>query len=303
LGAEQLILPVFVTDGVGVERPIPSLPGHARWSVDRLAEVVAPVAREGLGGVLLFGVPGSKDPTGSATRDPEGALARGLRTLRAEFPDLVLFADVCLCGATDHGHCGVLSGVEIDHDATLPLLAEAAVVAADAGADFAAPSAMMDGQVAAIRAALDSAGHAGTGILAYAAKFASAWYGPFRDAAGSTPAFGDRRGYQLDPANAREAIREVELDEIEGADILMVKPAGLYLDVIQSVREVTRLPVAAYQVSGEFAAIKAAAERGWLDERAAATEALLAIRRAGADLVISYFARQAAGWLGGGSHG
>src|SRR5688572_4087051 len=299
LAARQLVLPLFVTDGEGVERPIGSLPGQAVYSVDHLGEHVRGLADLELGGYLLFGVPHQKDSAGSATRDPDGPLARGLRALRSEFDEAVLFADICLCGATDHGHCGVVMGDAVDNDWTLPLLAEAAVVAAAAGADFVAPSAMMDGQVAAIRAALDEADQSRVGILAYSAKFASAWYGPFRDAAGSAPAFGDRRAYQLDPANLREALHEIELDEREGADILMVKPAGLYLDVIRAVRERTNLPLAAYQVSGEYAALVAAAERGWLDRRSAALESLIAIRRAGADFVITYWAAEAAAWLGG----
>jgi porphobilinogen synthase len=300
LEGRQLVLPLFVVPGRDQHQPIEALPGHARRSVDRLVEHVATFADHGLGGVLLFGVPAEKDPSARAMRDPHGPLASGLAALRAEFPDLVLFADVCLCAATDHGHCGVVHGTEIDHRATLRLLAETAVVAAQAGADFVAPSAMADGQVAAIRAALDQAGKDDTGILSYATKFASAWYGPFRQAAGSAPTFGDRRGYQLDPANLREAVREARLDAAEGADLLMVKPAGLYLDVIRAVREATDLPLAAYQVSGEYASVVAAAERGWLDEREAALESLIGIRRAGADIVISYWTLHALSWLRGG---
>jgi porphobilinogen synthase len=228
-----------------------------------------------------------------------GPVPRAIAAIKRQSPALVVVADVCLCEYTDHGHCGVPRGAEreIDNDATLPLLARAAVAYADAGADIVAPSAMMDGQVAALRAALDAAGHIGVAIMAYAAKFASAYYGPFREAAGSAPAFGDRRAYQMDPANGREALREVALDAAEGADLLMVKPAGPYLDIVRQVRDRYDLPLAAYQVSGEYAMLKAAAERGWLDERRAALENLIGIRRAGADLIITYFAREAARWL------
>ena len=251
--------------------------------------------------MLLFGLPAAKDPDGSGAWEDDGIVQRAIRILRSADPELAIVADVCLCEYTDHGHCGVLSadggGARIDNDPTLDLLSRAAVSLAVAGADIVAPSAMMDGQVAAIRAALDAAGHAETAILAYAAKHASAFYGPFREAADSAPAFGDRRSYQMDPANGREAIREIQADIAEGADMVMVKPALPALDVVAAARARTDLPIAAYQVSGEYAAIVAAAERGWLDRRAAALESLTAIARAGADVIVSYFAIDAARWL------
>jgi porphobilinogen synthase len=292
------VLPAFVSDSARDPEPIGALPGQFRWPVDRLAEALEPAVEGKVGAVLLFGVTDRRDELGSRAAEPAGPMVRGIATVRAAYPDLVVIADICLCGATSHGHCGVVTDGRVDNDATLPLLADMAVAAAAAGADLVAPSAMMDGQVAAIRAALDRAGHHATGILSYAAKFASAWYGPFREAVGSTPAFGDRRGYQLQPANLRDALREVALDVAEGADLVMVKPAGLYLDVIRAVRQQCQVPLAAYQVSGEYAAIKAAAERGWLDERAAALESLMAIRRAGADLIVTYWAEAAIRWLG-----
>jgi porphobilinogen synthase len=249
--------------------------------------------------VLLFGLPASKDETGSGAWDPAGPVPQAIASIKRRAGDLVVIADVCLCEYTSHGHCGVLdaSTGAVANDGTLPLLARAAVAYADAGADIVAPSAMMDHQVAAIRAALDDAGHGDVAILSYAVKYASAFYGPFREAAESAPAFGDRRSYQMDPPNAREALREASLDVAEGADALMVKPAGPYLDVLRLVRERFDLPLAAYQVSGEYAMLKAAAERGWLDERRAALESLVGIRRAGADLVITYYAKDAARWL------
>ncbi len=299
LRAEQLIAPLFVMAGTDIARPIGSMPGQSQWSVDRLGAEVDELVDLGVGAVLLFGLPATKDALGSAGWDPAGPVPQAIRALKQRTPDLVIIADVCLCEYTDHGHCGVLDDATgaVLNDETLPLLARVAVAYADAGADIVAPSAMMDGQVAAIRAALDVAGHREVPILAYAAKFASAFYGPFREAADSTPAFGDRRAYQLDPANGREALREVALDVEEGADMLMVKPAGLYLDIIRQVRDLHTLPLVAYQVSGEYAAQQAAVERGWLDERRAALESLIAIRRAGADLIITYYAKAAARWL------
>jgi porphobilinogen synthase len=299
LSARQLIHPLFVRAGRGVERPIDSLPGHTQRSVDRLAGEIDDVRGLGLPAVLLFGLPSSKDETGSGASDPAGPVPQAIAAIKRRGSDLVVIADVCLCEYTNHGHCGVIDAASgaVVNDATLPLLARSAVVYADAGADVVAPSAMMDHQVAAIRAALDDAGHGDVAILSYAVKYASAFYGPFREAAESAPAFGDRRGYQMDPPNAREALREAALDVAEGADMLMVKPAGPYLDVVRRVRERFDLPLAAYQVSGEYAMVKAAAERGWLDERRAALESLLGIRRAGADLVITYFAKDAARWL------
>ena len=299
LSPSQLIHPLFLTEGARVERPISSMPGHAQRSVDLLDAEVADLARLAIPAVLLFGIPASKDPVGSAAWSPKGPVCRGIGELKRLDPELIVIADVCLCEYTDHGHCGVLHAEShaVLNDETLPLLARAAVAYADAGADIVAPSAMMDGQVGALRSALDGAGHTDVAILSYASKFASAFYGPFREAAESAPSFGDRRAYQLDPANAREALREADLDVAEGADMLMVKPAGPYLDLVRQVRDRHALPLAAYQVSGEYAMLKAAAERGWLDERRAALESLLGIRRAGADLIITYYAKQAAAWL------
>jgi porphobilinogen synthase len=297
LRAGQLVAPLFVTPGVGVRQPIDSLPGQARLSPDVALETAAELAELGVGGVLLFGIPAAKDPQGSSAWDPRGPVPATLELIRDAGLPLVTIADVCLCEYTSHGHCGVLDCESVDNDATMPLLAEAAVAYARAGADLVAPSAMMDGQVRAIRAGLDRAGLTETGILAYASKHASALYGPFREAAGSTPAFGDRRSYQMDPANAREALRELELDTSEGADILMVKPALTSLDLLARARERFDLPLAAYQVSGELAMIEAAADRGWLDRRRAALECLMAITRAGADIIVTYLAADAARWL------
>ena len=296
----HLVHPMFVRAGTNTERPIASMPGHAQRTVDLLVRDLDPVVESGVRTVLLFGIPDEKDATGSGAWDPQGPVPRAISEIRQRYPELTVIADVCLCEYTSHGHCGVLDDQgSVLNDDTLQLLADSAVAYADAGAAVVAPSAMMDGQVAAIRAALDGAGHDQVAILSYAVKYASAFYGPFREAAESAPMFGDRRAYQMDPPNAREALREALIDEDEGADMLMVKPAGPYLDVLQRVREATNLPLAAYQVSGEFAMLKAAAERGWLDERRAAIESLLGIRRAGADLVITYYAREAAAWLGG----
>ena len=298
LRAAQLVHPLFVRDGFAAERPIASMPGHAQRTVDRLDSEVAGLAELGVRSVLLFGIPDEKDEHGSGAWDPAGPVPRAITEIKRRDSTVTVIADVCLCEYTSHGHCGVLDERHaVVNDATLALLARAAVTYADAGADIVAPSAMMDGQVAAIRSALDDAGHTDVAILAYAVKYASAFYGPFRDAAQSAPAFGDRRAYQMAPPNAREALREAKLDEDEGADMLMVKPAGPYLDIIHRVRESTDLPLAAYQVSGEYAMLKAAAERGWIDEPRAAMESLLGIRRAGADLVITYYAKAAARWL------
>ena len=299
LTAAQLIHPLFVHAASGLERGIDSMPGHAQRSVDRLDPELEETGSLGIPAVLLFGIPESKDPLGAGAWDPDGAVPRAVERIRRTRPELTVIADVCLCEYTSHGHCGVIDprSHAVVNDATLELLARAAVTYADAGADIVAPSAMMDGQVSVIRHALDAAGHQDVLILSYAAKYASAFYGPFRDAAESAPMFGNRRGYQMDPANRREAMREVGLDVAEGADAIMVKPAGSYLDIIQSVRTRFDLPVVAYQVSGEYSMIKAAAERGWIDERAAALESLTAIRRAGADLIVTYFAKMAARWL------
>jgi porphobilinogen synthase len=291
---EQLVQPLFVVPGSGVEKPIESMPGISQLSVDRSAEECRHLADLGVPAVLLFGVPERKDARGSGATAADGIVPRALEAIRRAAPGLVLITDVCLCEYTDHGHCGVLRGDEVDNDASLPVLAAEALAHARAGADLVAPSDMMDGRVGAIRHALDEAGFAHLPIMSYAAKFASALYGPFRDAAESTPQFGDRRGYQMDPANADEALREVALDVEEGADIVMVKPAVPYLDLVRRVKERFGYPVAAYHVSGEYAMVKAAAARGWLDESRVVDETLLAIRRAGADVIITYFARDVA---------
>jgi len=297
LSPAALLLPVFVDARLDAPEPIASLPGHSRWPISRVAEIGERAARAGIGGLLLFGLPVEKDDRGESAADPLGPVPAALRALRARIPDLALVADVCLCEYTTHGHCGVLRGEAIDNDATLPLLADAAVAYARAGADIVAPSDMMDGRVAAIRAALDGFDHADTAILSYAAKFASAYYGPFREAADCAPSFGDRSAYQMDPPNAREALSEMSSDLDEGADALMVKPAGPYLDVLARARERFDVPLAAYQVSGEYAALHAAADRGWLDLRRAALESLTGIARAGADVIVTYFALDAAAWL------
>ncbi len=298
LDPRSFLLPVFVDANATAPTPIASLPGHSRWPVSEVARIGERAAVAGVGGLLLFGLPETKDAEGRAAADPLGPVPLALRKLREATPDLVLVADVCLCEYTTHGHCGVVRGDgSIDNDETLPLLADAAGAYADAGADVVAPSDMMDGRVAAIRAALDGAGKSETAILAYAAKFASSFYGPFRDAADCAPQFGDRSAYQLDPANAREALAEMAADLDEGADLLMVKPAGPYLDVLRAARERFDVPLAAYQVSGEYASLHAAAERGWLDLRRSALETLVAIKRAGADVVITYFALEAGAWL------
>lgn len=298
LTVTNLIQPLFVVHGKEVAREIPSLPGIRHYSVDASLDREADrLVAAGIAAVILFGLPETKDEIGTENFADDGIVQQALRRLRQRHPDLLLLTDVCCCEYTSHGHCGVLRNDAVDNDATLTLLAKAAVSHAQAGADIVAPSAMMDGQVAAIRAALDAADHVDTAILSYAVKFASAFYGPFREAAGSTPSFGDRRGYQMDPANGREAIREAALDEAEGADMLMVKPALAYLDVVQAVRARTTKPLVAYNVSGEYAMVKAAAEKGWIDERRVALEALTGIRRAGADAIITYHAADVAGWL------
>jgi porphobilinogen synthase len=294
LDLDDFVLPHFV--GPATE-PNPELPALGRFSVEDLAAEAEDATRLGVRAVLLFGIPDEKDAEGSGAWDDDGVIQRALRALRETSPGLVLLTDVCLCEYTSHGHCGVLEGDEVDNDATLELLARTALSHAAAGADAVCPSDMMDGRVAAIRAALDEDGHGELPIVSYAAKYASAFYGPFREAADSTPAFGDRRGYQLDPANVREALRECELDVAEGADVLLIKPALPNLDVLRAVRERFDLPVGAYNVSGEYAMLKAAGARGWLDERQAALESLVAIKRAGADLVVSYWTKELAGWL------
>jgi porphobilinogen synthase len=294
LDPAQLVLPVFVRSGERVRQPVSSMPGVAQTSVDEMLRDCEQAAAAGVGGVILFGVPDHKDAMGSSAWDEHGPVQEGVRSLKRELPELVVITDVCLCEYTDHGHCGVLRNGQVDNDATLDLLAREAVSHAGAGADIVAPSDMMDGRVGAIRRALDKEGFSDAVILSYAAKYASAYYGPFREAAESTPRSGDRRGYQMDVANADEAVREVMLDIEEGADAVMVKPAGPCLDIIARVKSETGYPVAAYQVSGEFAMIRAAAERGWVDCDRAMMESLVGIRRAGADFILTYFATDAA---------
>src|SRR5204863_2668953 len=293
LSLDDFVLPLFVGSDT---RANPELAALGRFSLEDLAGEVDECARLGIGAVILFGVPEEKDEEGSGAYDEDGIVQRALRRLRERFPELVLATDVCLCEYTPHGHCGVVRGDEIDNDASLELLARTATSHAEAGADTICPSDMMDGRVGGIRGALDDAGFEQVPMVSYAAKYASAFYGPFREAAESTPAFGDRRGYQLDPANVREALRECELDVNEGADALIVKPALPYLDVLRAVRERFELPVGAYNVSGEYAMLKAAARSGWLDEREAALESLVAIKRAGADFIVSYWTKELAEW-------
>jgi porphobilinogen synthase len=297
LSPRHLVQPLFVVAGEGVREPVGSMPGIERFSISELVAEASELRAVGIGAVILFGLPAAKDESGSGAYDAEGVVQLAVRALKDAHPELVVITDVCLCEYTSHGHCGFVRDGEVDNDITLELLARTAISHAEAGADAVAPSDMMDGRVGAIRHQLDEEGHAGTPIIAYSAKYASAFYGPFREAARSAPGFGDRRGYQMDPANAREALREARLDVGEGADVVMVKPALPCLDVIAAVRRDLDLPIAAFQVSGEYSMLKAAAERGWLDESAAALEALTAIRRAGADLVLTYHAKQAAAWL------
>ncbi|HET6638979.1 MAG TPA: porphobilinogen synthase [Gemmatimonadota bacterium] len=297
LSPAALVCPLFVRPGEGIREPIGSMPGQFRLSVDELVAECRGIAAAGIGGVLLFGLPESKDAQGSGAWEADGIVQRAIRGLRSDGSTLVVVADVCLCEYTDHGHCGVLEDGRVANDPTLELLGRTAMSQVEAGADVVAPSAMMDGQVAAIRRALDAEGREDTPIMAYAAKYASSFFGPFREAADSAPRSGDRRSYQMDPPNAREALREMAADLAEGADVLMVKPALPYLDVLRRARERFDVPLAAYQVSGEYAMIAAAGERGWIDRRAAALESLTAIARAGADIVITYFAKEAAEWL------
>ena len=289
LDLDDFVMPLFVGPR---SEPNEALPAMGRWSVDDVGEEVDRLVAAGVRAVILFGIPEEKDEDGSGAWEEDGVIQRTLRELRPRFPELVLLTDVCLCEYTDHGHCGVIVDDQVDNDATLDLLARTAVSHVDAGADAVCPSDMMDGRVAAIREALPE-----TPIVAYSAKYASAFYGPFREAADSAPSFGDRRGYQMDPANVREALRECELDVAEGADVIMVKPALPYLDVIRAARDRFDLPLAAYNVSGEYAMVKAAAAQGWLDEQTAALESLTAIKRAGADIVVSYWTKELAGWL------
>lgn len=296
--AGKLVLPLFVSETASGREPIEGMPGIERLPIATAVDEAREAAALGLGGVLLFGIPAEKDAEGSSAYDEEGVVQLAVRAVKREVPELIVMTDICLCEYTTHGHCGLVrEDGAVDNDATLELLARTAVSHARAGADVVAPSDMMDGRVGAIRAELDSEGFSNVPILAYSAKFASAFYGPFREAAGSAPAFGDRRSYQLDPANGREAVREALLDAEEGADMVMVKPALAYGDLIRAVARVTRLPVAAYNVSGEYAMVKAAAAAGWLDERAAVMEILTSLHRAGADIVITYHAKDAATWL------
>jgi porphobilinogen synthase len=297
LSPAQLVWPLFVVHGEGQRQPVPSMPGVSRLSVDQLVREAERARELGLGGVMLFGIPESKDATGSEAYAEHGVVQEAVRAVKRAVPELVVITDVCLCEYTDHGHCGVLRDGDVDNDTSVYLLGKAAVSQARAGADLVAPSDMMDGRVAGIRKALDASGYAHLPILSYAAKYASAFYGPFREAAGSAPRFGDRRGYQMDPANADEALREIEMDLAEGADLVMVKPALPCLDVIRRARERFGGPIAAYQVSGEYAMIKLAGQAGAIDQAAAMLESLLAIRRAGADIILTYFAPEIAATL------
>jgi len=296
VSADDLIYPLFVVEGRGIKREIPSMPGVCHFSGDTLMYELEEVSRLGIPGVILFGVPDSKDETGSRAWAEDGVVQRALREAKSRFPEIILAADVCLCEYTSHGHCGVVRDGMVMNDESVELIVKSAVSMAQAGADIVAPSDMMDGRVGEIRRSLDKNGFKDTVVMAYSAKYASAFYGPFRDAAGSAPAFGDRKTYQMDPANGREAIREAALDIEEGADIIMVKPALAYLDVIRAVSESFKAPVAAYNVSGEYSMIKAASQKGWIDEKRAVLEVTTAIRRAGAKIIITYFAKQLAGW-------
>src|SRR5579863_1115643 len=298
LEPSQLVLPLFACPGEGIRRAIGSMPGNFQLSIDELVKECEETFALGVGGVILFGIPDAKDDSASGAYDENGIVQRAVRAVKSAAPGLIVITDVCNCEYTNHGHCGKIVNGEVDNDATLAWLAEAAVSHARAGADIVAPSDMMDGRVAAIRHSLDAFGFTNTPILAYSAKFASVFYGPFREAAESTPQFGDRRSYQMDPANGREAMREIELDLEEGADIIMVKPAMPYLDLIRQARDRFDVPVSAYQVSGEYSMIMAAAEKGWIDEERAMVESLTSIRRAGADFILTYFAKPMAKLLG-----
>ena len=297
LNVEQLIYPLFIAEDIDESREIASMPGILQWPLEYLGREAERIASLGIPAVLLFGIPSEKDEVGSQAYASQGIIQQAIRCFKAEVPDLLVITDVCLCEYTSHGHCGVIQNGNVQNDESLELLARMALSHVEAGADIVAPSDMMDGRVGSIRHALDEHGFSSTPIMAYSAKYASGFYGPFREAAGSAPQFGDRRSYQMDPANVREALREIDLDIAEGADIVMVKPALAYLDVIQRVREHCELPIAAYNVSGEFAMIKAAAHNGWIDERRVVMEVLTGIRRAGADMIITYFAPEVAGWL------
>ncbi|MCG0238078.1 MAG: porphobilinogen synthase [Firmicutes bacterium] len=297
LTPDDFIYPLFVVPGTGVRQEIEALPGICHWSPDTVLQEVENALRHGVRAVILFGIPEYKDPQGSSAWDPRGPVQQAVRNIKARFPEVYVITDVCLCEYTDHGHCGVVQDGKILNDPTLELLAREALSHAEAGADMVAPSDMMDGRVAVIRRALDEAGFQDVAIMAYSAKYASAYYGPFRVAAQSAPQFGDRRSYQMDPANGREALREVELDLAEGADVVMVKPALAYMDILWRVRQQVNVPVACYNVSGEYAMVKAAAARGWIDERRVVLETLTGFKRAGADLILTYHAVEAARWL------
>jgi porphobilinogen synthase len=297
LSPRHLVQPLFVVSGEGVREPVESMPGVERFSINELVGEASELLAVGIEAVILFGIPASKDESGSGAYDQEGVVQMAVRALKEAHPDLTVITDVCLCEYTSHGHCGFVRDGVVDNDITIELLAKTAISHAEAGADVVAPADMMDGRIGMIRHQLDEEGHPNTAIIAYSAKYASAFYGPFREAAESTPEFGDRRGYQMDPANVREALREARLDVEEGADLVMVKPALPYLDVIRALRDDAEMPIAAYQVSGEYSMLKAAAANGWLDERAAALETLTSIRRAGADVILTYYAKQAAAWL------
>jgi len=293
----SLMAPVFVQDGEGLVKPVEAMPGINRYSVDKVSDYVGRLFEEGIRSVLLFGIPGSKDESGTQAYSSDGVVPRAIRELKSHFHSLVVAADVCLCEYTSHGHCGVIEDGVVSNERTIPLLVNAALQYARAGADLVCPSAMMDGQVLAIRNALDESSYEERLVMGYSAKYASSFYGPFREAAESAPAFGDRKGYQMNPANSREAMREIDSDIKEGADIIMVKPILAYLDVISKARSRYDVPIAAYSVSGEYSMVKAASANGWLDEKGAAMEIAVSIKRAGADVIISYFAERLAAWL------
>ena len=297
LSVDQLVYPLFVAEGISEPREISAMPGIMQWPVAGLEREVERIARLGIPSVLLFGIPNDKDEVGSQAYAAEGVVQQAIRRLKQETPDTLIITDVCLCEYTSHGHCGVIQNGTVQNDESLKLLAQMALSHAQAGADIVAPSDMMDGRVGVIRQVLDENNFSQVPIMAYSAKFASGFYGPFREAAGSTPQFGDRRSYQMDPANGREALREIDLDIAEGADIVMVKPALAYMDLIRQVRDHCDLPIAAYNVSGEYSMVKAAAQNGWIDEQRIVMEILTGIRRAGADIIITYFAPEVAGWL------